>query len=157
MRWNMGRFLGVQYVNSDTEARLSQMEFMGKMYLISDTLTVLPWKFSEEEKSILGYTCKLATYYDTAQKQNINAWYSMQLRPYIGPDVYGTLPGTVLELEFVERSTTMTAVLVSDKKLRKNDIQIPTSGTKITRAEFNILMKEQMEKMRQNGFNFQRN
>jgi hypothetical protein len=57
----------------------------------------------------------------------------------------------------VERASTITAVFLDPKKPKKSDIKRPTSGTKVTRSEFNAIVKEQMEKMRQNGFNIQRN
>jgi GLPGLI family protein len=157
MRFRMGGYLSTTYTNIETQERISSQDFAGKPYLILDTIKVIPWKFQEEEKTILGYPCKLATYMDTTMKTTIQAWYTMQLRPHLGPDMIGSLPGAVLQVELVERASTITAVFLDPKKPKKSDIKRPTSGTKVTRSEFNAIVKEQMEKMRQNGFNIQRN
>lgn len=48
------------YTNSSTTAILMVQEFMGKKYLIQDSVKVSPWKFGTETKEILGYTCHMA-------------------------------------------------------------------------------------------------
>lgn len=155
MRFRMGGMIGKTYTNTATEERLINQDFFNKTYLIVDTIKVLNWKFADGSKTIMGYPCMLATYYDTARKQNINAWYTMGIRPFLGPDMYGTLPGAILEMEFAEINTVVSAKVITPKKLKKNDIRKPESGVKVSRDEFNKIMKEQIEAMRKNGFNFQ--
>lgn len=157
MRFRMGSYLSTTYTNIETQERISSQDFAGKPYLILDSIKVIPWKFQDEEKTVLGYHCRLATYFDTTMKTTVQAWYTMQLRPHLGPDMIGSLPGAVLMVELAERAAIITAVFIDSKKPKKNDIKRPMSGTKVTRSEFNAIVKEQMEKMRQNGFNIQRN
>src|SRR3954466_8273134 len=40
------------YLDNSSQIRLSSQEFMGKEYLIGDTLKVAPWKFGTETKTI---------------------------------------------------------------------------------------------------------
>ncbi|HZY79970.1 MAG TPA: GLPGLI family protein, partial [Cyclobacteriaceae bacterium] len=46
------------YLNNASQQRVVLQEFMGKEYLINDTLKVAPWKFGSETKTIAGYECK---------------------------------------------------------------------------------------------------
>jgi GLPGLI family protein len=155
MRFRMAGMVGKTYTNTSTEEKLTNQEFFNKNYLIVDTLKVLAWKFGDGSKTIMGYPCMMATFLDTARKQTVNAWYTMGVRPFLGPDMYGSLPGAILEMEFVEMNTVVSAKVITPKTLKKNDIKKPTSGERISRAQFNQTVKEQIENMRKNGFNFQ--
>jgi GLPGLI family protein len=141
------------YFNPGTTQRITQQEFMGKTYLIEDTLTIVPWKFGTEIKTIAGYECKQALYYNEERKQNIVAWYTIQLRPFLGPETFHTLPGTILQVDINDGERIVTAKTIAARPLKKNEIKIPSQGTKITQAEFRKMVDQQMERMRANGAN----
>jgi GLPGLI family protein len=141
------------YFNHTTTQRITQQEFMGKTYLIEDSLKITPWKFGTEVKTVMGYECKQAMYYNEERKQNIIAWYTTQLRPFLGPETTNTLPGAVLEVNINDGERTVIARSINARALKKNDLKIPTQGIKITQAEFRKMMDQQMERMRANGAN----
>ena len=144
------------YLDQNSSVVLTKMEFMGKEYLIEDSVKLSPWKFGTETKTLLGYECKQAYYTDESQpnfKQEITAWYTDKLRPFLGPDRFNTLPGAVLAVDVNNGERVILAQKVDLKVLKKNDLKIPTSGTKITQAEFRLLMQEQMKKMQEAGGN----
>ena len=141
------------YVNQGESKRAVLQEFMGKKYLIEDSLKVTPWKLVNEVKEIKGYPCKKATYYNEERKQNITAWYTDKLRPFLGPEGFTTLPGAVLMVDINDGERTLTALKVEAKALRKGDLKLSGGGVKTTEAEFRKLREEQMEKMRANGGN----
>jgi GLPGLI family protein len=141
------------YSNQETAQRVTQQEFMGKMYLIEDTLKLSPWKFGTETKTIMGYECRQASFYNEERKQEVVAWYTMELRAFLGPEIFNTLPGAVLQVDINSGERVMTAKSLDARALKKNELKIPKEGTKTTRAEFRKMTEQQMEKMRTNGAN----
>lgn len=140
-----------------TGKMISKQEFMGKDYLIDDSVKVAPWKFGTETKTIQGYLCKQAYYTDESPnrlppgKQEITAWYTDQLRPFLGPERFNTLPGTVLAVDINNGERTVVAIKIELRTLKKNELKIPSSGTKTTQAEFRKMVDEQMKQMGGNG------
>jgi GLPGLI family protein len=163
------------YTNSSTSMILALQELMGKKYLITDTVKLSPWKFGTETKEIMGYACKMAYFTLTTEMttmriengvptperrtitQEITAWYTDKLRPSLGPDRFNTLPGTVLALDVNNGERVIVARNVELRELKKDELKVPDSGTKVTQVEFNKIQEEQMEKMRANGRTIMRN
>jgi GLPGLI family protein len=141
------------YVDQASSRRVLLQEFMGKKYLIEDSLKLTPWKFGTETKEVKGYDCKQATWYNEERKQNIVAWYTDKLRPFLGPENFNTLPGAVLEVNINDGERIITAKTVELRPLKKNEMKIPAGGTKTTEADFHKMVSEQMERMRANGGN----
>ena len=138
------------YLDNNTQERVSTQEFMGKEYLVTDTLKIAPWKFGTETKTILGYECKQAFYTDETnadRKQEITAWYTDQIRPFLGPDRFHSLPGTILAVDVNNAERVIQAKKVELRPLKKNEIKKPTKGTPISQAEFRKTVDEQMKKM----------
>lgn len=143
------RFRGMSteiYVNYNDQIRLSQQEFNGKRYLVTDTLKVTPWKFGSETKEILGYSCKQAFYTDEERKMEVVAWYTDKLGMFIGPETFGSLPGVILALDVNSGERTIVAQKVENKALAKNDIKAPSGGTPISGSEFRGMVQEEMKK-----------
>lgn len=137
------------YTNSSTRKVVSLREFMGKKYIIQDSIQITPWKLSPETRNILGFTCKKATY--TKDNQVVTAWYTEQLRPYLGPDSYNSLPGAVLLLDVNDGERTITAQRVEARPLKKNELAEPVKGQKVTAAEFRKQVEEQRERINREG------
>jgi GLPGLI family protein len=153
MRMRFSRPKNELYVNQADSRRVRLQEFMDKKYLIEDSLTLTAWKFGTETKEIKGYVCRQATFFNEERKQNIVAWYTDKLRPFLGPESFNTLPGGVLQVDINDGERVVTAQTIEFRPLKKNEIKIPSGGTKTTEAEFRKMMNEQMERMRANGGN----
>ena len=143
------------YTDREKSLRLTQQELFGKNYLIEDSLVIPPWKFGPETKIILGYECRQAFYTDDSSdpKREITAWYTLQIRPFLGPDEFNSLPGTVLAVDINNGERTVVATHVEFRPLKKSELKAPRSGSKVSREEFRRIMEEQMEQMRQSGRN----
>ncbi len=139
------------YVNYADQIRLSQQEFNGKKYLITDTIKITPWKFGTEKKEILGYACKQAFYTDEARNMEVVAWYTDKFGMFLGPDMYGSLPGVILALDINNGERTVVAQKIESKKLGKNDIKIPSGGTPISGDAFREMVQEEMKKRGASG------
>jgi GLPGLI family protein len=142
------------YFNQSESMGVTSQEFLGKQYLITDSLEVSPWKFGEGTKTIAGYECKMAYYTDDSNPervQEITAWYTDKLRPFLGPERYYTLPGAVLAIDINNGERVTVAQSIETRPLKKNELKVPTKGESITRYEFRKLVDERMKEMRQNG------
>jgi GLPGLI family protein len=155
------------YLNNSQEILLTKQEFMGKDYLIEDSIKVSPWKFGTETKTILGYECRMAYYTDSTQmtfngntikeKREVTAWFTDKIRPFLGPELFNSLPGAVLAVDVNNEERILVAKKVELRDLKKNELKMPNSGTKTTRAEFRKMMEEQMKQMGGRGGMFIRN
>lgn len=136
-----------RYLNQVTGKIISKQELMGKDYLIEDSVKLAPWKLGTETKTIQGYVCKQAYYTDESNpngKQEITAWYTDKIRPFLGPDRFNTLPGAVLAVDINNGERVIVASKIEMRSLKKNELKIPSKGTKITPQEFRKRMDEQM-------------
>lgn len=138
------------YLNTAQQKRVALREFMGKNYLTQDSLSVMPWKFGAETKTIQGYTCKQAYFTDEKSGKTTVAWYTDKLRPNLGPDSYASLPGAVLEVDFDNGLRVTKATKVELRPLKKNDLVEPTKGEKVTNKQYQDMVAE---RMKQNGTN----
>lgn len=155
------------YLNYNEGKLVQKQEFMGKDYLVQDSIKVSPWKFGTEVKTILGYECKQAYYTDETQiningelwteKREITAWFTDKVRPFLGPERYYSLPGTILALDINNGERVMVAVKVDLRELKKNELKVPEKGEKVTQEAYRKMVDEQMKKMSGNGNVFIRN
>lgn len=149
------------YVDNTTNKSISKQEFMGKDYLIEDSIKVSPWKFGTETKTIQGYECKQAYYTEETeitingavqkQKMEITAWYTDKIRPLLGPERFNTLPGAVLAVDTNNGERVIVARSIELRELKKNELKAPTSGTKTTQKAYREMVAEQMKKMGASG------
>ena len=141
------------FVDQAASRKSILLEFIGKKYLIEDSLTLVPWKFGTETKEINGYQCRQASYYNEEKQQNIVAWYSDKFRPMLGPEGFNTLPGAVLQVDINDGERVITAKQIDARPLKKNELKMSSGGIKTTQAEFKRLRDEHLEKMKANGAN----
>lgn len=139
------------YHNLDESKRVSYREFMGKKYMIEDSIKIMPWKFGAETKTVAGYECRQAFYENEEMNMTVVAWYTDRLRPFLGPESFTTLPGTVLEVDINDKERVITAKKVELRPLKKAEWKLPSGGQAISQDEFRAMMQEQMQRMNQGG------
>jgi GLPGLI family protein len=147
----MRRPMNEYYFDFSKSKRVTMQEFLGKFFLIEDSVKVTPWKLLPDKKTILGYECRKATWYNEERKQNVIAWYTDKLPASLGPETFNTLPGTILEVDINDAERVITAKKISSDKLGKGELRIPTKGEKITEAGFRKVIEEQRKRMGGNG------
>jgi GLPGLI family protein len=147
----MRRPMNEYYNNFAQGKRVTMQEFLGKNFLIEDSVKVLPWKLGADAKTILGYPCKKATWYNEERKQNVVAWYTDKLPASLGPEMFNSLPGTILEVDINDGERVVTAKKISYDKLAKGELTPPTKGQKTTEEEFKKFLEEQRRRMGGNG------
>jgi GLPGLI family protein len=143
------------YTHKTNAVRLTQQELMGKNYLIVDSLKIAPWKFGNETKTILGYVCRQAYYTDESEsrKREITAWFTQKIRPFLGPETFNSLPGTVLAIDVNNGERVIVATDIEFRPLKKSEIKAPGAGSRISQSEFRKLMDARQQQMRERGGN----
>jgi len=139
------------YVDQGSGKVTSLQDFMGKDYLIDDSVKMDPWKLGTEVKTVMGYECKQAYYTNEERKQVITAWYTDKLRPFLGPDRFNTLPGAVLAVDVNNGERVLVAIKMDLRALKKNELKAPSSGEHIAPADYRKMVDERMKQMRSNG------
>ena len=130
------------YKNYTLEKMTQQRELGPKKYIIEDSFPHQTWKLEPDTQTIGGYLCKKAT--TTGQQGNtIAVWYTEDIQSPSGPEVYGGLPGLILQLNSNNGELVFTAITIDTKGLDKALVQAPTDGKKITRAAFRKMMDDQ--------------
>lgn len=140
----MGEEESVTFLDFNKKQSVLSKDLMGEIFLIKGELSAPNWKVKNEEKEILGYTCRLAEFTD--KDITIKAWFTPQIAPSIGPSEYYGLPGTILEVSFSEEQLDFiieaTEVIIGELK---DNISEPTKGKKVSPEKFNEIMEKQIQ------------
>ena len=130
----------VTYKNHQTKQIISKTLFLGKEFLVTDTIAVEQFNIVENEvKEILGFECKKAISIDG--KKII--WFTEHIPVADGP-INTNLPGLILEAHLDQYFYTATSIDDNTKQ----SIVIPTGGKKMTNAEFQEMVQKQTEMMK---------
>lgn len=122
------------------------MTFGGKQYIISDSIRNYKWKIGNNLKEIVSHICMNATTYDSLRKQNIEAWFALDLPVSAGPDRFGGLPGMILEVDINKGAMNYTAEKIEDIDLGTAFIKPKKiKGKKINFVQLNALFKKSIE------------
>jgi GLPGLI family protein len=147
------------YLNLKEGMVTEQRDFMGKKFVIADTLRAPGWKLAEGQKTIKGYVCNKAVLEITERGRELSvvAWYTDAIFSMSGPDRFHSLPGTVLEVDVNDGELVTTAVNIALRPLKKNELKVPGEGKKVTREEFATMVEERMKEMGGGGGRFRMN
>jgi GLPGLI family protein len=84
---------------------------------------------------------------ETPKEIMITAWYTPQIPVNQGPGDYWGLPGLILEVN-ANRTTILCSKIVLNPD-EKEDIKVPSKGKEVTKQEYNDIMKNKIEEMRE--------
>lgn len=165
---------GKSYKNIKDKTVLSEEDFFGKEFLVSDSLPKWDWKLVNETKKIGNFTCykaigvipvskeeieryekmknkkseKKAVLFTPSEPKDrtITVWYTPEIPVSQGPGEYWGLPGLIMEVNDAK-----TVILCSKIVLNPKDkvvIKMPKKGKKVTKKEYEALIEKQMESMK---------
>ncbi len=129
--------LGTVYMDWYQKQMVRANDFMGKSYRIEHTLPYVKWELKEEYKEIFNHKCQLAESL-TKEDKKIKAWFALDLPQNIGPDIYGGLPGIILELDLNEGFYHYTAQSIAP--ISYFDFELPKEGELINDKEYTRLL-----------------
>ena len=150
------------YKNIESDSIVEQREFLGKLFLVENSLPGIDWKLENESKQIGDYTVFKAT---AIQKVELNdyrmvnarddkdanlivtAWYTPQIPVNIGPDIYNGLPGLILELN-IYRTTFLCSKIILNTR-NSQEIKKPRNGQRVSINEFDQIAEKRRKEDRQ--------
>lgn len=166
---------GAVYKNTKEGKMIESAEFFGKKFLIIDKMEQPKWQLGTETKKIGKYTCYKATmikvdnsfdftvFRRNNQKKDstktkaeekskirtlaVTAWYTPEIPVSTGPQDYWGLPGLILEIN--AGRTTMLCTEIVLNPTEKVEIKAPRKGDKVTREEYDAIIKKKTEEMRE--------
>lgn len=165
----------ILYKNLKEKKLLNEKELYSKKFLIQDNLENKDWELSKESKTIGEYVCFKATYRAPrlrsdndegdaprlrsetnendsprlrSEADEIIAWYTPQIPVQNGPTKYDGLPGLILEVQQGNQKFVCTKIVLNpDESIV---IEKPNKGKKVSQEEFDIILKEKSQDMREN-------
>lgn len=132
------------YFDRGNEIKITQRDFFGKQFLISDTIRHNEWKIvASEQRQIGQYLCMKAVLADTTETE---VWFTPQIPISLGPEDYSGLPGLIMAVNIPDRKVILAKEIYQGEL--KEEIIIPAQGEKVTRKKFDQIVEEKMEEMR---------
>lgn len=84
---------------------------------------------------------------NTPKMETITAWYTPQIPVSTGPQNYYGLPGLILEINAGRTTMLCTEVVINPED--KIEIKEPKKGKQVTREEYNTIVKEKSEELKE--------
>ena len=160
------------YYNKKKNQSFTQKNFMGKDFLIKDTLRDYKWKIVMEQKVISGYPCMKAVREDSMY--TIEAWFTSQIPISSGPKGLYGLPGLILEAKLIKKKDenetlkpkkgsrrmmqeymmdiVIKAEVIEMKEVSKKEIKAPNKGKVLSSEEEYVeMVTKKVEEMQKNG------
>ncbi|NQT27815.1 GLPGLI family protein [candidate division KSB1 bacterium] len=85
------------YYDFEKNEMIRQIEFMSRDFMVTDEITIPPWKLTTQKTKILNYLCMSAELEDGDRK--IRAYFTPEIPFSVGPDEFFGLPGLILAVE----------------------------------------------------------
>lgn len=172
--WGRSNGQGSIYKNTKDKKMIEDLEQFSKRFLIVEEMDQPQWQMGVETKKIGQYTCYKATMViedksvdfgsifgrrgndqkkdSTETKEdkrmlNVTAWYTPQIPVSTGPDKYYGLPGLILELNAGRTTMLCTEIVISGEETL--EIDEPNKGKEVTRDEYNKIIKEKTEELKE--------
>jgi len=176
-RWGSSNGQGSIYTNLKDRKMIEDVEMFSKRFLIMEDMEQPKWELGTETKKIGNYTCYKATMVKvdksvdfgsifgrrgrnqqekdstkTEEKEEIRtlevtAWYSPQIPVSSGPNSYWGLPGLILELNAGRTTMLCTEIVMNPSDAV--EIDKPTKGKEVTRDEYNVIIKEKTDELKE--------
>lgn len=132
------------YTDMEQKKVVMLQEFMSRKFLINSDFAARNWKTTGQQKKILDYPCMEAV--STAGKDTVTAWFTSSIPVSGGPEGLAGLPGMILEAQLSNHHT-IRAVKVDEGKVDAAVIKEPKGGKKVTKEEFDAIVKAKTEEM----------
>ena len=131
---------GAYYQNNETKIRLRQVESMGTLFVIRDSLN-FKWNITNISKKIGRFNCYKALLECNSCHGNGSieeVWFTPEIPASFGPLGYGNLPGLIIELK---KKTLVIRLKTIEFKKEKIQISKFKKGKFIELTEYNNLAK----------------
>lgn len=134
------------YDDFSAQQRISQVEFMTRLFRIAAPMESFSWKLTGKAVTILDYVCAGA---ETTEGENtVSAWFTSEIPVSAGPGHYGGLPGLILALE-INGETAYQATAVDPAPPEADLLTRPGKGKNVTPEQFDAIRAEKLKEWKE--------
>lgn len=83
--------------NLTTQERISILDLYGNKVYVKDSMSSKQWQITDSRRTIANYECRKAIW-QKDDSTRIYAWFSADIVPSVGPEMFAGLPGAILGL-----------------------------------------------------------
>lgn len=114
-------------------------------FLVKDTMRKIEWKIYDEIRTIANYKCRKAVglMFDSVY---VVAFYTEDIPVSGGPEMFGNLPGMILEVAIPRLHTTWIATKVEFTEPEEKELVPPKKGKETNVAEMHKTINGSMER-----------
>ena len=123
----------------------AQKQVFEQKFLVKDSLRQLEWKITDEIRTIANYKCRKAVG-RICDSVYVVAFYTDDIAVSGGPEMFGGLPGMILEIAIPRLYTTWIATKVEPESPKPQDYKAPEKGKKVTQKEMHDTLQESISK-----------
>lgn len=118
----------------NTKQVVANKKVFDQVFLVQDTMRNIEWQQKDEIRTIANYKCHkvVGKICDTVY---VVAFYTQDILVGGGPEMFGGLPGMIMELAIPRLHCTWTATKVELTAPKDTDYAPPTKGKKVTEKE----------------------
>lgn len=132
------------YTNLLTGDYIEVRQFLGRTFRIPEPRPSFAWKLTGEQASFLGHPVFQARAQQDSTR--LEAWFAPDIPISAGPAQYGGLPGLILTLA-VDSNRIVYSATAIDTTTAVSRIKAPSDGSKVSREEYEKIVKEKTEEM----------
>jgi GLPGLI family protein len=99
-------------------------------FVVQDSMRRIDWRLKDELRTIAGYKCRKAVGI-ICDSVYVVAFYTDEILANTGPEMFGNLPGMVLELAIPRLHTTWVATKVQLGPVKDEDFEMSNKGKKV--------------------------
>ena len=103
-------------------------------FLVEDSMRKLEWKIQDEIRTIANFKCRKAVG-KICDSVYVVAFYTEDIMVSGGPEMFGGLPGMILEIAIPRLYTTWIATKVELTNPKQEEMKAPEKGKKVTQKE----------------------
>lgn len=133
------------YKNIIDKKSWSLIDVFGKGFIVFDSL-IFNWEFHADRKMIGEYECHRATVFHDGLE--VEAWYAEDIPVFDGPDIYGGLPGLILELKSNKFNFTALEVSITNEEIV---LTKPNGYPEMNREDFENHYQKRMQSLYPSG------
>lgn len=122
------------YTDFQQQKVVANKQVFEEKYLIIDTMRKMEWKINDEIRKIANYTCRKAVG-KICDSVYVVAFYTEDIIPSGGPEMFSGLPGMILEIAIPRLHTTWIATKVELVTPKQEELKAPEKGKKTTQEE----------------------
>ena len=101
----------------------------------------------EEEVEVLKRKIQPKQTKPPVKTQLVTAWYTPQIPVSAGPEKYWGLPGLILEINAGRTTMLCTEIAINPEEVV--EIKKPSKGKEVSRDEYDVMMKQKSEELRE--------